>query len=358
LGGGVDISSDTQKASTSNGSIRFGLGGIADAHCALKIDEEQFAKGLTSPVFPRTRRRSPLLAQPRTMITMPDLPPLEDLWFERDGVRLHAVATGPADGLLVILLHGFPEFWYSWRKQIGALAEAGFRVVAPDQRGYNLSSKPPHIMDYTVGNLVADVVYIAGRLGRDHFHLAGHDWGAAVAWATVLFAPERVNKLAILNVPHPTVFLRTLGSNPYQMLRSWYMAFFQLPRIPELHFSANNFAEGVKALVASSRPGTFTPQDLDQYRKAWCNPGTVTAMINWYRALFRTRPPLPEDPRIHVPTRILWGERDIFLLPEMAQESVFYCDSAELTYFPNATHWLQHEEPEIVNAALIAHFRE
>jgi len=288
---------------------------------------------------------------------MPDLPQLEDLWFERGGVRLHAVADGPNDGPLVILLHGFPEFWYSWRKQIGPLAAAGFRVVAPDQRGYNVSSKPPEIADYAVPHLTADVVAIADQLGQDKFFLAGHDWGAAVAWATSLQYPQRMRKLAILNVPHPAVFMRTVRTNPRQMLRSWYMAFFQLPRLPEWRFSSNNFAEGVRALVASSRPGTFTAGDLDCYRQAWSNPGTPTAMINWYRAVFRLRPPLPADLQVHVPTRILWGQRDMFLLPEMAHESVAFCDSAELTYFPDATHWLQHEEPAAVNAALIEFFR-
>ena len=114
---------------------------------------------------------------------------------------------------------------------------------------------------------------------------------------------------------------------------------------------------GMKALVASSRPGTFTPADLEHYRTAWSNPGTVTAMINWYRTFLRSRPPLPKDPKIHVPTRILWGERDMFLLPVMAQQSVPFCDSAELTYFTDATHWLQHEEPDAVNSALIEFFR-
>jgi len=286
---------------------------------------------------------------------MPDLPQLEDLWFERDRVRLHAVAAGPKDGPLVILLHGFPEFWYSWRKQIGPLADAGFRVLAPDQRGYNLSSKPAAMADYAVGNLTADVISIADQLCSGRFYLAGHDWGAAVAWATALRFPQRLHKLAILNVPHPAVFLRTVRTSPRQMLRSWYMAFFQLPRIPESRFSVNNFAMGIKSLVASSRPGTFTPEDLNLYREAWSNPGTVTAMINWYRALFRHWPALP-DPQVHVPTRILWGRCDMFLLPEMAQESLKYCDSAELTWFPDTTHWLQHEEPEAVNAALIEHF--
>jgi len=257
----------------------------------------------------------------RSMVgSMHDLPLLDELWFERQGVCLHAVAAGPKDGQLVILLHGFPEFWYSWRKQVGPLAEAGFRVVVPDQRGYNVSSKPPRIADYSVGSLVADVVFIAGRLGRERFHLAGHDWGAAVAWMTALLIPERLHKLTILNVPHPAVFLRTVRTNLRQMLRSWYMAFFQLPAIPELAFSANNFEGGIKSLLGSSRPGTFTPEDLDQYRKAWSHPGTVTAMINWYRAFFCTRPPLPEDSRVHVPTLILWGEQDMFLLPEMAEK--------------------------------------
>ena len=212
-------------------------------------------------------------------------------------------------------------------------------------------------MDYTVGNLVADVVYIAGRLGREKFYLAGHDWGAAVARMTALLTPERLHKLAVLNVPHPAVFLRTIRSNPRQMRKSWYMAFFQLPGIPESRFSANNFKMGIQSLVASSQPGTFDADDLQQYRKAWSNPGTVTAMINWYRAFFRTRPPLPEDKMVHVPTRILWGMQDMFLLPEMAEESAAWCDSAKLTYFSSASHWLQHEEPEAVNEALIEHFR-
>src|SRR5271166_2946744 len=237
----------------------------------------------------------PALADLRKIVSVPALPQFDDLWFERKGVRLHAVAAGPRDGPLVILLHGFPEFWYSWHKQIGPFAEAGFRVVAPDQRGYNLSSKPHQIADYAVGNLVADVIAIVDQLGQEKFYLVGHDWGAAVAWATALQYPLRLMKLAILNVPHPAVFMRTLRSNPRQMLRSWYMAFFQLPRIPEWRFASNNFAEGTKALVASSRPGTFTADDLEQYRKAWSNPGTVTAMINWYRAFFRAKPALPND---------------------------------------------------------------
>lgn len=288
---------------------------------------------------------------------MPEGAPLEDLWFERDGVRLHAAAAGPSDGALLLLLHGFPEFWYSWRKQIGPLAAAGFRVVAPDQRGYNLSSKPRRIADYAMPELTADVIAIADQLGCDRFHLAGHDWGAEVAWFTALQYPERLRKLVIINVPHPEVMLHTLLTDPRQILRSWYVGFFQLPRLPEAAFSRHNFAVGRTSLVRSSRPGTFTREDLGRYRDAWSHPGTVTAMINWYRAFVRYRPAIPKA-QVHAPTRILWGKRDRFLLPEMAQRSVHYCDRAELTYFPDATHWLHHEEPDAVNAALIEWFQE
>jgi len=288
---------------------------------------------------------------------MADLPRLEDLCFERDGVRLHAVAAGPKDGPLVILLHGFPEFWYSWRKQIGPLSEAGFRVVAPDQRGYNLSSKLPEIADYAVSNLTADVIFIADQLGAQRFHLAGHDWGAAVAWATALQYPGRLKKLAILNVPHPSVFLRTVRTNPRQMLRSWYMAFFQLPRIPESRFSANHFAEGTKSLVASSRPGTFTPGDLEQYRKAWSNPGTVTAMINWYRAALQgglNRQRRLGMKTIDVPTLLLWGEDDPVLLKESSYGTEDFVSDLTLRYLPGVSHWTQEEAPELVNSMLQA----
>lgn len=284
-----------------------------------------------------------------------DESPLEHLNFEVGDVHLHAVAAGPVNTPLVILLHGFPEFWYSWRHQIFPLAAAGFRVIVPDQRGYNVSSKPLRIDDYSVPYLVSDVVAIADQLGAERFFLAGHDWGAAVAWATAVLHPERLRKLAILNVPHPEVFLRTVSRNPRQMLRSWYVAFFQLPALPEWRFSRNNFRDGVRALLGSSRPGTFAAEDLDRYREAWSHPGTVTAMINWYRAFYRHRPAV-RDLQVHVPVYILWGKRDKFLLPEMAEASVRYCDSAELTYFPEASHWLQHEEPEAVNRALIEWF--
>ena len=282
---------------------------------------------------------------------------MEQLTFQNGAVSLHAVATGPKDGPVVLLLHGFPEFWYSWHKQIDPLAASGFRVIVPDQRGYNLSSKPSGVKSYALSELVSDVIAIADQLGQERVFLAGHDWGAAVAWSVALLHPNRVAKLAILNVPHPSVMRRYLMKNRRQLRKSWYMFFFQLPFLPEAFFAARNFRNGVASLVGSSRPGTFSPDDLALYRAAWSQPGALTAMINWYRAAFRHRMPFP-DRTVRVPTRILWGVRDAFLMAEMAQDSLRYCTQAELITFPDATHWLQHEEPARVSQLLSDFFRK
>ena len=282
--------------------------------------------------------------------------PFEHLTFHNGAIQLHAVASGPADGPVVILLHGFPEFWYSWHQQIEPLASSGFRVIVPDQRGYNLSSKPRGAANYALSHLTSDVLAIADHLGAEKFFLAGHDWGAAVAWSVALLHPQRIAKLAILNVPHPSVMRRYLASSRRQIRRSWYMFFFQLPFLPEDAFTIFNYRLGVRSLVRSSRPNTFSSEDLAQYRSAWSQPHALTSMINWYRAAFRYRTKFP-DSTVHVPTRILWGERDAFLLADMAQDSLRYCDSAELYTFANASHWLQHEEPARVSQLLIDFFR-
>jgi pimeloyl-ACP methyl ester carboxylesterase len=281
---------------------------------------------------------------------------METIFFQNANVSLHAIIAGPQDGPVVVLLHGFPEFWYGWHRQIEPLAAAGFRVIVPDQRGYNLSNKPVGVAAYAVTELVSDVIAIADQLGQEELFLAGHDWGAAVAWSAALLHPQRIAKLVVLNVPHPSVMRKFLSTRPRQLLRSWYMFFFQLPWLPEALFSAFNYRIGARSLRRSSRPGTFSAEDLIQYRAAWSQPGALTAIINWYRALFRFRTKFP-DRTVHVPTRILWGERDAFLLAEMAQESLRYCSSAELFTFANASHWLQHEEPARVSELLIDFFR-
>ena len=201
-------------------------------------------------------------------------------FYQNAGLRFHAITAGPKDGPVVVLLHGFPEFWYGWHRQIEPLVTAGLRVVVPDQRGYNLSSKPVGVAAYALTELVSDVLAIADQLGQDKIFLAGHDWGAAVAWSTALLHPQRIAKLAVLNVPHPAVMRKFLRTHPRQFFRSWYMFFFQLPWLPEALFSALSFRVGARALLHSSRPGTFSVEDLAQYRGAWSQPGALTGMIS------------------------------------------------------------------------------
>ena len=273
---------------------------------------------------------------------------MDHVTFNNAGVHIHAVVDGPSDGRPVILLHGFPDFWYGWRKQIPALAAAGFRVIVPDQRGYNTSDKPPRAASYRMSSLVDDVLAIAWELRLDRFSVVGHDWGGAVAWELSIAHPEKIERLVILNMPHPAVMFRHLRTNPRQLARSAYMFFFQLPVAPEIAL----LSSGIRWLSGTSRSGTFSIRDLQHYRESWSVPGSPTAMLNWYRAAFR-HPPPQVGTKVQVPTRILWGREDRFLLPELAPESLEYCDQAELLWFPNATHWLHIEEPRAINAELI-----
>jgi epoxide hydrolase 4 len=285
----------------------------------------------------------------------------ETLSIPTNGIRLHAEAAGPKDGRLVILLHGFPEYWGGWNHQIGPLSQAGLRVVAPDQRGYNLSDKPGGVMNYALPALTADAVALIEALGREKAYLVGHDWGAAVAWETALAYPQRIEKLAILNVPHLDVMRRFLMRSPRQMLKSWYVLFFQIPWLPERLLSANDYAAAAKSLIGSGKRGTFCRADIERYKEAWRQPGALTSMINWYRAMFRRtlrqglRPTRPR--RVSVPTLMLWGEQDVALSAEMARPSIELCDQGKLVMFEHATHWVQHDEAEAVNAQLLEFFR-
>ena len=176
----------------------------------------------------------------------------EKIPFANRGVGLDAMAAGPKDGPVAVLLHGFPEFWYGWRKQIEPLAKAGFRVIVPDQRGYNVSSKPRGVASYALTELVSDVIAMADELGQKQILLAGHDWGAAVAWGAALLHPKRIAKLAVVNVPHPSVMRRFLTTQPRQILRSWYIFFFQIPWLAHL-FCRRSCAIPCR-LVATWRP--------------------------------------------------------------------------------------------------------
>jgi pimeloyl-ACP methyl ester carboxylesterase len=291
---------------------------------------------------------------PATDATLLDDAGVESLYCEVNGVRLHAVAAGDEDDPLVVLLHGFPEFWYGFHEHVRPLADAGYRVLVPDQRGYNRSDKPDGIRSYRISELSGDVAALIAETGHDAAHVVGHDWGAAVAWDLALRRPAVVDRLGILNVPHPTVLQRTLTSRPRQMLKSWYMFYFQLPRLPEWLSARDDFGFWTDTLRKTSRPGTFSDADLRRYRAAWSRSGAPTAMINWYRALFRHRETPPRE-TVAAPTLIVWGERDDFLLPEMATESLGYCPNGRLERLPDATHWLHHEYPDRIGDLLLDH---
>jgi pimeloyl-ACP methyl ester carboxylesterase len=273
--------------------------------------------------------------------------------IETNGIKLHVVQAGPQSGVPVVLLHGFPEFWYGWRKQIPALVEAGCRVIVPDQRGYNLSDKPKSVKDYGVDILCQDVIGLIDALGYEKVNLVGHDWGAVVAWALAIQYPERFHKLSILNAPHPVVMGKFLSRDPEQMRRSWYAMFFQLPWLPEKILSANNWRLTVDALRGSDKFKSFSNEDIEKYKEAWSQPGAITSMLNWYRAAVRARPQYSDDMRVKVPTLMMWGIKDAALTHRMARPSMDYVDQGNLILFPEATHWVQHDAAEEVNHYLI-----
>jgi pimeloyl-ACP methyl ester carboxylesterase len=273
----------------------------------------------------------------------------EHLTISTNGIRLHVVAAGPEHGPLVILLHGFPEFWYCWRHQIGPLAQSGYRVWAPDQRGYNTSDKPPGRSAYRLDALADDVLGLIDAADRRQATIIGHDWGGAVAWRLASRHPERLDRLVILNVPHPQVFKTMLYRSPRQTLRSWYIFAFQLPRLPEWFARRHDWRAMVDGLRQSSRPGTFSDADLERYREAWSKPGAFTAMVNWYRAALWGNRGLTEPERITTPTLMIWGVHDRFIGREAAAMSIELCANGQLVSIEEATHWVQHEEPQRVN---------
>ncbi len=269
------------------------------------------------------------------------------------GVRLSCIEAGPPNGPLVLLLHGFPEDGLSWTPQIAALAEAGFKVVAPDQRGYGDSDRPSGKAAYGLERLTADVVALATALGHDRFDLVGHDWGGVVAWWVATRHPDRVRRLAVLNAPHPSAMAPYMRRSPSQALHSAYILAFRAPVLPEVMLRAFDCALLFGVLRWSSQPGAFTSEEFARYRRAWRTPGALTAMLNWYRALGGERR-TGRARRVSPPTLVLWGARDIFLQLGLAKASAALCEDARIIVFDHASHWLQHEEPTAVNAELIA----
>lgn len=270
------------------------------------------------------------------------------------GVKLHYVEAG--HGPLVVLLHGFPELWYAWRKQIGALVTAGFRVVVPDQRGYNLSDKPEDVRAYGMKRLVDDVAALVRDRGEERAFVVGHDWGAGVAWAFAMRHPSLLRKLAILNGPHPERMISGLRSFE-QLAKSWYMFFFQVPLLPEAVLRLDEYAILRKSFEGAANAEAFTRDDIARYVTAWRQPRAVEGGVAWYRAMFRPGTAVPIT-KVEAPVLVLWGEQDPHLGRELATPKADLVPNAKVVFVPEATHWIQHEAPAKVNDELVAFFSE
>jgi pimeloyl-ACP methyl ester carboxylesterase len=283
---------------------------------------------------------------------------MEHRTISTNGVHLHAVGEGDPNAPLVILLHGFPEFWWSWRRYLPVFADAGYLAVAPDQRGFNLSDKPDPVSAYDVDVLSADVLGLMDAFGRDQAALVGHDWGAVVAWWTAMRHPDRVSRLSVINVPHPLVMRSFMLQHPSQVAKSWYVFFFQIPLLPELAFARNDGRDVFDRMVRMSRPGAFSREDEEALREAWRQPGAVHSMLNWYRAAVRKLlPPTGNDPTIRPETLIVWGKQDELLDWRMAEESARTCRWARVEYFESGGHFVLHEEVDAVSKLLVEHVR-
>ncbi len=280
---------------------------------------------------------------------------LEHKYAELDGVRLHYVTAG--NGKLVMFLHGFPEFWYAWRRQ---LLEFGrdHQAVAPDMRGYNLSSKSASAEQYRTKYLIEDVRALAQHLGHRKFVLVGHDWGGAVAWPFAMRHPDYLEKLIIINAPHPVVFARELRHNPSQQKASQYILLHRSSEAEEV-LSRDNYSALVNAVLKKGlEQGYFTEEDKQQYIKAWSQPGALTGMLNYYRAAQLGSFTGDSDDAtsggttsiITVPTLVIWGEKDTYLLTGNLEGLEQYVTNLTVKRVPDGSHWVVHEKPELVNS--------
>ena len=279
---------------------------------------------------------------------------LREGYAEVGDVRLHYVEAG--DGPLIVLLHGFPEFWFGWRLQIAPLAAAGFRVVAPDMRGYNLSSRPAGVAPYAADKLADDIRGLIRERGAESALVVGHDWGGSVAWTLAMNHPEVVDRLAILDAAHPRSLQKGLSS-PRQLLRVWYFFFFALPALPERVVRARRF-RFFRRFLRDARPA-YTPEEIDRYVEAWSQPGAAAAMINYYRCSVRQSPKKAAGAirPISAPTLVIWGARDRYLGPgvrEPDRDDVPGLDRVE--QLPDASHWVHHDQAERVTQLLIDFF--
>jgi pimeloyl-ACP methyl ester carboxylesterase len=282
------------------------------------------------------------------------------------GVRLHCAEVGEEGAPLIVFVHGFPEFWYAWKDLLPAFAD-GWHAVAPDLRGFNLSSKPADVRDYRAPTLVADLDGLIRALGHERAVVVGHDWGGAVAWSLAIAKPERVSRLAILNAPHPVTFARELAHDPAQQAASAYMNWLRRPGAEDA-LAKDDFALFDKFFQGVSPAPWFDAATRAAYHAAWGQPGAIAGGLAYYRAS-PLYPPTGDDPgarrlaldpadfTVRMPTLVIWGERDTALLPSLLDGLEAMVPDLRVARLPGCSHWLAHESPLEV-AALIRGFAE
>lgn len=267
-------------------------------------------------------------------------------YIDTNGIRLHYVTQG--SGELMLMLHGFPEFWYSWRQQIPEFAR-DYKVVALDLRGYNDSDKPKQRSAYVMDEFIKDVEGVIRGLGYDRAIIVGHDWGGAIAWNFAYSRPQMVERLIVINLPHPAKMAEGLRS-PQQLLRSSYMFFFQLPEVPEALIQAGDYELLGRTLQqATVNKNVFTPADIEAYKDAVSKRGALTAMLNYYRNLTHQRMLSSDWSILEVPTLLIWGEGDVALGKELTYNTYAYVRNLQIKYIANAGHFVHQEQPQLVN---------
>jgi pimeloyl-ACP methyl ester carboxylesterase len=277
-------------------------------------------------------------------------------YAEVNNIRIHYVTVG--EGKLIMFLHGFPEFWYEWKDQLKEFGR-DYQAVAPDMRGYNLSSKPADVQQYRRKYLVEDIRALAEHLGYKKFFLVAHDWGAGVAWPFAIIHPDYLEKLIIINGPHPATFARELRDNPEQQKASQYVRVYQTAEAEEI-LSRDNYAVLDSSLLQDGlKQGYFTEEDRQAYLDAWSQPGALTGGLNYYRAARLvpfsgesddTASTDPSSLMVKVPTLVIWGEKDKYLLTETLDGLEKYVPNLTVKRIPDGSHWVVHEKPALVNS--------
>lgn len=274
--------------------------------------------------------------------------------IELEKIDLHVLEAGDPVNPTIVFLHGFPEYNAMWAHQLDYFSALGYHVLAPDMRGFNRSEKPKKVSDYAVHELARDVKALVGHFDKDQFSLVGHDLGGMVAWHLSIVFPEMLDKVVIINMPHMDAYRNQGLRNLTQLARSWYVFFFQLPFIPEQVARLSNYKILANSMQSTSISGTFSDEDIDLLIESWKHENAFGTMLNVYRAALRHRFDYRnyQKGRVPVPLKIIWGEKDQFLIKKLADYSVEYCDHGELEYWEDATHWIVKEMPGLINKSI------